>query len=517
MSYLYAFSANEIQKFILGTDRLRDMVGGSNLIYTLCGELLETSLTELFDKSDRYRILVRAAGWARILFDEKDDAEKMFRWWPLVVSSTVPGVKLAQSLVEITNGLPHAIARTETILREERQVIRAGIPEINPLVMRSPLTGHAAVKPYREPDNTVSHVDATTWKKRTYSSQQTSDTLLVKFTGNPEIDENLFSKEMDQIAGSDEYLAIIHADGNALGRCVMQIESHLELQNISNTDHIIDLYSAFSRAIEETCLSATKAAYEKVLLKDFKKQDDGKTGIIGARPIVLGGDDLTVIVRADLAFEFLRVFLESFESGSRNIIAEQLGPFGMKGFPETFTACAGMAITKRSYPFARSYELAESLCDYAKKIAKQDLSDGDVVPTCFSYYRLTASISGDFSELCEKELQKSSGIKMWLSPYGLGAHAKKLPSFVDLSKLAGLLGSIPSGPVRKLVSDLYLDETIAKKRWNRIMQLLGEANKANIAESLNKTLATLTGTDGQLVSDSGNSPLLEALWLSKYH
>jgi hypothetical protein len=39
-SFLYSFEAKEIQKFIMRGDKLREMVGGSELVNQLCGEFL---------------------------------------------------------------------------------------------------------------------------------------------------------------------------------------------------------------------------------------------------------------------------------------------------------------------------------------------------------------------------------------------------------------------------------------------------------------------------------------------
>jgi len=47
MSWYYTFEAKEIQSFILQSDKLREMVGGSELVSRLCGSFLHDALKAL--------------------------------------------------------------------------------------------------------------------------------------------------------------------------------------------------------------------------------------------------------------------------------------------------------------------------------------------------------------------------------------------------------------------------------------------------------------------------------------
>ena len=66
MAWLYSFESKEIQKFIMRSDKLRDMVGGSELINQLCGDYLLASLKGLGIDASKQSIIAQAAGWARI-------------------------------------------------------------------------------------------------------------------------------------------------------------------------------------------------------------------------------------------------------------------------------------------------------------------------------------------------------------------------------------------------------------------------------------------------------------------
>lgn len=92
-------------------------------------------------------------------------------------------------------------------------------------------------------------------------------------------------------------------------------------------------------------------------------------------PLVLGGDDLTVICDGRQALEFTHKFLCAFEDYTAS---ERLGDDLYRGIvPELakkalgqprLSACAGVAIVKRHFPFSLAYDLAADLIKEAKKV-----------------------------------------------------------------------------------------------------------------------------------------------------
>ncbi|MEQ1715777.1 MAG: hypothetical protein ABL907_07300, partial [Hyphomicrobium sp.] len=79
-------------------------------------------------------------------------------------------------------------------------------------------------------------------------------------------------------------------------------------------------------------------------------------------PVVLGGDDLTILCDGGKAVDFTVAFLRAFEmetADHKDVIA--VAKNGL-------SACAGIAIVKPHFPFHRAYELAESLIKEAKTV-----------------------------------------------------------------------------------------------------------------------------------------------------
>jgi hypothetical protein len=516
MGWYYTFEAKEIQGFILQSDKLRDMVGGSELVAQLCGRFLEKALLAVGVQEPQSVIIASAAGWARIRFEEETRAREFSRYWPLIVSRYAPGLRLIQTLLPIDRYLPDVMQKGMDELRAERNRNYPLLPDIGPLVERSPRTGMAASSaPFdKKADKTVP-LDLQTMRKRKYAENQSSLTKRIL----PAQPHDVWPYEIEEIASDKSaYVAVIHADGNDLGSTLMRIREHLRC----NPDTAAAVYRELSEKIEQITVSAVTEATEAVLMPDYltrrQKNPDAK---IAARPIVLGGDDLTIIVRADLALEFTATFLDSFERNSRQQLAGLCK--SIKGFPEMLTACAGIALVKKAYPFTAAYQMAETLCDYTKKQAKLDRdarrqqNEHLPVPSSFTYHRITTSMAEGYAEVQRKELTgrgqyEGLPIRFWYGPYAVGTQTGKLPLLQTLQQLSKAIRNLPGGSVRTLISTMHTDPVTARKDFERIC----EVAKKEAATELYQTLQQLTGTDqNPLWNKDNHTPLADAYLLAE--
>ena len=97
-----------------------------------------------------------------------------------------------------------------------------------------------------------------------------------------------------------------------------------------------------------------------------------RDSIYPIRPVILGGDDLTVIIRADLALDFTVEFLNAFERQTKEQFEFLAKYYQVEGFENGITACAGIAYIKEKYPFHYGVHLADLLTGKAKKFSKKD-------------------------------------------------------------------------------------------------------------------------------------------------
>ncbi len=95
----------------------------------------------------------------------------------------------------------------------------------------------------------------------------------------------------------------------------------------------------------------------------------GQREVLPIVPLVLGGDDLTVVVDGRQALNFTRTFLDEFErrTAETECVSSILNQATKQ---RKLTSCAGIAIVKPHFPFHAAYELAEGLLKEAKAFAK---------------------------------------------------------------------------------------------------------------------------------------------------
>lgn len=160
-----------------------------------------------------------------------------------------------------------------------------------------------------------------------------------------------------------DWLAIIHADGNGLGRVFLDFAARCGASG--NRDYLTKLRN-FSYALDACTQKAFRQALDVLRLRpDDHQQDKHRQGPFKpVVPLVLGGDDLTVVCDGRQALQFSKKFLDHFEEATRQ------HPAIRSILPDGVTACAGVAIVKPHFPFFAGYQLAEHLLQSAKKIAK---------------------------------------------------------------------------------------------------------------------------------------------------
>lgn len=142
---------------------------------------------------------------------------------------------------------------------------------------------------------------------------------------------------------TESYIAIVHIDGNNMGRMFSKCNT-LTLRKNRSLEVRRNTVDAFCELIK-TIIKKDYAKYGSFL--NLSKNEDGDK-FLPIRPIVLGGDDMTFVCTAKLAVLYSKRIMERLK---------KLGIW----------SCCGITIQPVNYPFFRGYELAEQLCSEAKK------------------------------------------------------------------------------------------------------------------------------------------------------
>lgn len=492
--YLYGASIQGIQSFIFQTNKLKEIVGGSELVEEIC-------TTEFYDfigsDENDENIILSAAGNIKFIAGEVT-CKKLVRDFPKHVLQKAPGVTVSQAVVKILDDSPLSehINKLEEKLKTERN--KSTMPlELGFMGLeRARRTGGVAVELKEKKGRKISYCESTALKdhvvdkKSDLTGESSHTKLFKKISGLSEKPKEITLEIEDICKGhKNSWIAVVHADGNGLGNILRVMGEKLK-----NADFVKSksAFRAFSRALDIATQDAAQAAFRKVFSKAEAFTSDGKQPI---RPIICGGDDLTFIIRADLALEFTELFLREFEIKTQEEF-KVLEQFGINDFKEGITACAGIAYVKESYPLHYALNLSEALCKDAKKKVKEEVKkrDNGIPESAIAFYKVQESFTDKLSILKERTLVAKQGDK--ILDYYYGPYL-----FEDLDKLNLRLGYLKEevlksqdttkaiGKLRRIVSDSFKDFSVAEFNLNRMKSINEEFFKElDLEDDLNQII-----------------------------
>ncbi len=519
-SHLFSFAAKGLQTYIMRGGKLRDMVGATSLVDKLSSKAeLEAWLTGPFGfRKEQFDILQAAAGSARIGFRDEGAAETIERLWPLWCHGWAPGLDVVQHLGPWGDvGYAQVAKLAADQIERNRNFPAPQMPEAGPFAKRAPRTGEAAVK--ADPDAEQELIDRTTQRKRAErdalkKAQQVPP--VAHAFGFRSVDE--LPDDFTQVSGPEgAYLAIIHADGNRLGQMFLDVGRQLEAHAKELTDETA--IALFRYLSEEVVAEGTRAAVRSAT----KALGDLGTGrqVWPLAPIVLAGDDVTVVCRADLGLPFTKAFLAAFRDemkmrlgwlqGKGNFPTDPVNPdrykpyHGMwsilpegvtKVIPTSLSAGAGVVFCNDHYPFSLAYELCEHLAKRAKdvakrakakEVAKQQQDPRDVAPpSAICFVRITGgSAPTEFEELAEGILKGSDGTLLTGGPYFVGGAEK--PQLCDLDDVCHAARpdskgpGLPTSSLRGLLNLQRTNMELVPEAVNRMKEVADSAGSAGWA------------------------------------
>ena len=467
--YAGLFEAKSIQAWLFASGRLRDIVGGSELLENLTGPLLDDALRALgLVENDTIHFSRRAGGSLYAFATDGERLSDFLALWSLVVQQHAPGLAFDSALGS-GNTPQEAFEDARNGLRADNGRALPQRPAAPPPVERSPRTGLAAVQRDKgEP------VDTGTLARRRHAAPDRSRLMdRIKPEGSVltwrhwPLDLETGTERGFPFLGDDRTVALVHADGNGLGQLLM----HALDAATTQPERFIEIFRALSDGIGEANSRAVQAAVRDVLLP---AAESAGTTMLPARPIVVGGDDVTVLVRADLALTFARRFQSAFEQTTQQTM-EQLSDLGVQGLPGHLTAGAGVVFMKASQPFYMAAELVESLTRTAKQHARTAASTLPS-PAAIAFHHVSSALLDEHDATIQRELSHTVGEETWvhtLEAYGSGS-GNALPALDDLLALQELLQNerLARGPSRQLLGLIGLDPAQAGQRYRRWRQLL---------------------------------------------
>ncbi|WP_372921234.1 hypothetical protein [Roseovarius sp.] len=477
--YAYLFEAKGLQAFLGDTGRLIDLIGGSELIASTAqsdGVDLLAELLENFE-SETAPIPSRRSGGAFCLHGtNRATLVRLRTAWRLKLTALRPGLAFADVLTQGHDTPMEALrAAYETQSGQRENGTATLLPLAVPGCHVDPRTARPAVLTDVAGDKEF--MDRVTALLRgtgrdLAQGEAATDRVSLRFLDSETAKEYVFPRHF-RIADADkrnpafpfegptQRIGVVHADISGLGQIFMNL-----VDEAVATETVYAVACGIERAIEAAAreamcalvlpaavprrgivnvrMRATEHRRHAMLYGSASEDSPPKNArrIIPARPVLLGGDDLTVILRADLAVPFARKFLELLETHSKEAL-KSLREAGHPVGAEVLTACAGIALVGSGHPYTMAAHLADSMCDTSKVVAKRGACGG-ITPSCLIFASVESAVGDDYAAFRDRELTSpQTGTVLTGAPYAVGEiEAPGFPRLSDLAQAARALETI---------------------------------------------------------------------------
>ena len=437
---LTLIDVRRVQNYLFNANELRQNLGASLLVEQATHEWIIKCLPEKHNlewEPASYRlkfkektiegddldaeVIFMGGGNAAILFSSLPNAVAFTQRYTRHVLLNAPGLEVAVGHTEVDwgqeDGLKTAWEKMQTEItpaRKEGRAVSQMLPGIS-VTAECAFTGLPAIEDMRKlPDRTdpLVLVSAEVRAKREPKTIETAKARLNKLL--PAQKPFAYTDDLEKLGGEkgrSRFIAVVHADGNEMGRRVNGI-----LKNISGNRERVEEWRKLSNKINDSGLKAMEAVTDWLrnairldeetggyMLKDqwggdairYREDEDDDVIYLPIRPIVFGGDDITFVCEGRLGIAMAIRFLEAFYA--QNSLRDG-----------KLYACAGVAIVHHNYPFARAYKLAEDLCKEAKRQARE-YDDPKKQASLIHWHISTSGLTLDWDDIHRREYQVDAG------------------------------------------------------------------------------------------------------------
>lgn len=445
-----------VQTWLFAVPRLRAMVGANALL----GETLRVSLPnlareagrgwELLESNEAYPaadandpledddvpvadarkgILSRDGGHFEAQFSRgaeafADEAGRLLR-------SKLPGLRFRISI----DGVPRT--RSQVHLSTELPVLApcewTGRGLASAIVTR----GNPNDRDYEERDVSLDVLARETAGERAAKGNACDiASLLIATTKLQELER---AQELKDLVGNG-YLALIHADGNSVGKS--KPGNAVEDARFFHQNRVL-LRRAVKEAIDDACD------------KDKAGKDESPAPLV---PLMLGGDDLLLVCRARVALPFVVKLCEKLDAF----------PKDSNGFK--LTLGVGVVFAKHTIPIHRLHEVAEQLASSAKRRFR-GLKDGEAKRSVVDWAVFSTAWVDDPEEVRRRDWLRGSGNDLRvLSQRPVDVLGEGTGSLQALVNGAEVLKRAPRSQLRYLVDQLPRGRALSELAFAELPQ-----------------------------------------------
>lgn len=359
------FDTRSIQKYIYASNKLRTNIGASYIVEHLFDGFLQEVIDKKFGKGTNIcQIAYTGGGNALVYIDKEGTPEGIQRELVKDFSTELlvkyPGLHIGASVGELDteNDFQAGLSELYRKLKESQGNFApmTNVPYTG-FTLLSDQDGEVANAYYDKLPGRESRFCSQEAMSKLEASDEANKALHEKFNDvfakNPDVKYE-FPTELDKLGQKEgeDYIAVIHIDGNNMGKKFEACNGLKARQKLSG-DIKQKTERSFAKLLQSIIDDVKNEIYGDSLNTRIK---NGKC-ILPVRPLILGGDDVTFICPAKVALAYSKRFMEFMLEKDADL----------EPTAQSIDSCAGIAILPTAYPFFRGYTLAEQLCDAAKK------------------------------------------------------------------------------------------------------------------------------------------------------
>lgn len=459
-----------IQKYVFGSNELRDNIGASKIVNMLFEETVIPALMASCDLNDKEKVMdlmnswmsnpdeillevndsipfeigVKGGGKALIFFREAAQAKSFVKYFTRDLLIKAPGIQVAIAIDDnfsMTNNFAKNLNDLYYLLNQNRNKFFPITSLPNHGITAICLRTNASFN-FIDEKSQDKYISAEKMIKQTYAKQE-EDELNKKL--QEKYSAYIFSNRVDylgQLEG-DNYTAVVHIDGNNMGKWFSQSKDLAEYRKRSAR-----LAKVTKESYDELIAEVDEIMPYLTIENNFNIKKQEEKLVLPIRPLILGGDDFTFICEGRLALYLTELYLKIWTKKAN----EELSDLGLPENGE-FTASAGVAIGKTTYPFYRIYQFAVELCKIAKKEAR-DAKKG----SWLDFHIITGTKSGNLSDIRAEE-GKARGLNLHFGPYCVEEDDEKSIKHLKDGILA-FQDNWPSKDLKELQKNYYLGKEI---------------------------------------------------------
>jgi len=372
---LVLLEAWNITRFIFVSNRRRENAGASELITYLDRKWVHEALTAVFPgftaawriETAPAELLLTGAGSVRVLVRDPSLARKLVTEVTLSALREAPGLDVCGMVsAEFDWSLPGSLALAAQSLHEGFADALAGRPGPDHRFQRLPVTdecattGLPASAEVRQPDGGSEPRSEESLRKWDAYGRRDEGSGLTRLAAAAGTVPAVLGKVVTHLEEQADWSAVVYADGNGLGEV---FRDFADLASGRGNRAYADELRAFSGRLTDCTQEAFREA-AAALRRDLPATQlaDGEAPVL---PLVLGGDDVIAVCQGEAALRFTEEYLRAFERLTAQA-AEIREPLGRGGRGDSLSACAGVAVVKRHFPFTAAAGLAYQLMREAK-------------------------------------------------------------------------------------------------------------------------------------------------------